>query len=184
MAIDDKDEKEGKAEEAAPKKGGKKVLFIVGGVLVLILAIGIPVYFFAFKGEAKHEEELAPDAAEAGANALVAEGSGEEDALEEGEEALGAIYPLEAFVVNLEGGRYIRIQAQLEFTGRDVPKRFYTRLVPVRDGIITLLSKKKQDDVLSDKGKENLKKDIKDLVNEVLRKEEVKQVYFTQFVVQ
>ena len=63
---------------------------------------------------------------------LKPEGADSEEPLEEGEEALGALYPLETFVVNLKGGRYITtFVAQLEFATRDVPKRFYGRIVPM-----------------------------------------------------
>jgi flagellar basal body-associated protein FliL len=38
--------------------------------------------------------------------------------------------------------------------------------------------------VLSENGRDSIKNQIKDVVNEVLRKEEVKKVYLTQFIVQ
>ncbi|NBS70712.1 hypothetical protein EBT31_17635, partial [bacterium] len=55
--------------------------------------------------------------------------------LEEGEELLGAIVPLDTFLLNLAKGKYIRMQVQLEFSGLDIPKSFYSRAVPIRDSI-------------------------------------------------
>ncbi len=180
---DGKSEGEGEASAAvaAPKKG--KMMLAIGGVVALLVVIGAPVAFFALKKDTKETEELAADAigTEAGG---VPEGAHDSDEAGEDEEALGAIYPLETFVVNLAGGKFVRAQVQLEFSGRDVPTRFYTRVVPVRDGIIALLTKRTKEDIESAKGKETLKVDIRDTVNDILKREEVRSVYFTQFLIQ
>lgn len=185
--ADDKDDTDKDAEVAAVPANGKKkkILLIVGGIVGLLLVIGVPVILLSSKGSNEHEEtaELDADAAQHGKN-LVAEGFGEEDELLEGEEPLGAFFPLDTFVVNLAKERYLRVQVQLEFSERDVPRRFYTRLVLIRDAIITLLTSKTFDSLQESKDKDELKKEIKDVVNEILRKEEVKKVYFTQFIVQ
>src|SRR5262245_45681844 len=113
----DEGEEEGAPAEAAPPKSKKKLLIIIGGVVALLLVIGVPTTYLLLKGKEKPEVESAdPNAAEHGP-ATVAEGADdEEDELDENEEPIGAIFPLETFVVNLSGGRYIRLQAQLEFT--------------------------------------------------------------------
>lgn len=181
---DEKDKEEGGAEAAAPAKGKGKLLIIVGGLIALLVAIGVPLYLFVLKPAPVEEktDELEADAAHE--HHLVPEGHGEEEELLEGEVPLGAFFPLDTFVVNLTGGRYLRMQAQLEFAEREIPQRFYSRTVIVRDAIINLISARTADDVQSAEQKIALKKDIKDIVNEILKKEEVKQVYFTQFVVQ
>jgi flagellar basal body-associated protein FliL len=104
--------------------------------------------------------------------------------LEEGEEPLGAIVPLETFLVNLSGGKYIRAQVQVEFESLDVPRRFYTRSVPIRDGIISMLTQMTAENLESAKGKDKLRAEIRSVINTTLRKEEVRRVYFTQFVIQ
>lgn len=176
---------EGAAAPAAAAKGGKKKLFIIiGGIVFLGLGIGIPVVMMSGKGTKEPaSEELEADAASK-QKSLVPEGQNEEEELVEGEEPLGAMYPMDTFVVNLNGGKYIRIGVQLEFVGRDIPSRFYSRQVLVRDSMITLLSSKSQDELQSAKDKEQFKTEVKDLVNEILKKEEIKKVYFTQFLVQ
>ncbi|MBX7144921.1 MAG: flagellar basal body-associated FliL family protein [Oligoflexia bacterium] len=182
---DKKDGAEAAQAEAAPaKSGSKKAIFIGLGVVVLLIAIGVPVAFFALRKPATDEKGLPADLASGEEGKLVAEGSHDEDELEEGEEALGAIFPMETLVVNLSGGRYIRLQIQLEFTERDVPKRFFARLVPVRDALIEMLGRRSADDLLGDKGKEELKKSIRESINELMKREEIKRVYFTQFVIQ
>jgi flagellar FliL protein len=92
--------------------------------------------------------------------------------------------PLETFLVNLSGGKYVRAQIQLEFETLDVPRKFYTRAVPIRDGIISMLTQMTAENLESSKGKDKLRAEIRSLINTVLRKEEVRRVYFTQFVIQ
>lgn len=176
------EEEEGKQEAAPKPAGSSKMLIIAGAVLLLAVLIGVPAYFFTMHGQ---DEPISAEGPEAeGAQALHAGQAEAEQEMEEGEEPLGAIFPLESFVVNLQGGGYLRAQIQLEFIERDVPRRLYVRLVPVRDAIINLLSNRTQADLAEEKGRGNLKNDIREIVNEVLKKAEVKNVYFTQFVVQ
>lgn len=187
--ADKKDKKEKKedeeaAVEAPPAKGGKgKLIAIiaVAGILLLVMAVGATV--FVMKSGEKTTEQLAADAASHEEN-ILPEGHSDEDEYDEGEEPLGAMYPLDSFVVNLSGGGFIRTQIQLEFIEREIPKRFYVRLTPIRDALISMLAQRRKEDIVSKDGKNELKNEIKESVNDVLKKEEVKNVYFTQFVVQ
>lgn len=186
MAEEKGKEKDGEAgAEAAPsKKKSKKGLFIAIALVLVVVAVGVPLAIFlskAKKEEVKLEEKVTVDISKDDAHKLSKEA---EEEVQEGEEILGAIVPLDPFVVNLKGGRFIRIQLQLEFVERDVPKRLLQRAAIVRDAIITLLTTKSVEEMLDRDGKEKLRKDVKNLVNEALRKELVKQVYYTQFVVQ
>jgi flagellar FliL protein len=171
------------AQAAAPKSNKK--LFIIAGAAVLVLLIGIPSGYFLLKKPAPKVEDvtitLEDDSGEKGGKI---EGKGDTVEFEEGEEAIGAIVPFDTFLVNLTGGKYIRVQVQVEFESLDVPSRFYTRTVPIRDGIIGLLSQQTADDLLAAKGKDKLRTNIRNVMNEVLRREDVKRVYFTQFVIQ
>ena len=182
-----KDEEGGEAQAAAAAPSGgsgkMKILMIVGFVIVLCAVAGTSILIVT-KKNAKATEQIEADAAANGEPSLAPEGAGEEEELGEDEERLGTIIPMETFVVNLTGGKYLRAQIQFEFESVEVPSRFVSRIVPVRDGIITILTKKSQADIESAKGKEDLKREIKDFVNETLKKEDVKRVYFTQFVVQ
>jgi flagellar protein FliL len=167
---------------AAPSGGKKKILLIAGLVLFLVLAAGVPAAIFMLKGKEK-VEQLGADAADGDEPARL-EGAGEDLELEEGEEPLGAILPMDTFVVNLRGSRYIRTQVQLEFMELDIPAKFHRKIVPVRDAIISLLVKQNPEELLTEKGREKLRIDIKDAVNSEIRKVVIKNVYFTQFVIQ
>jgi len=170
------------------KIGKKKLVIVVVGVLVLLLAIGTPIVIFTMNGGGEKSDTL-----DAGAvngeygEEDVPEGYDDEDEYEydEDEEPLGAIYPLETFVVNLaDGDSYLRVQVQIEFFKREVPKRFYVRIVPIRDALLGIMTAKKPEEVSGPDGKGELKSDIKEKINELMKKEEVKKVYFTQFIVQ
>ena len=152
------------------------------GALMLITNVSMS------HGEAATTSEVAVESEEGGSE----EASGAQSfnhrqdsvELEEGEELLGAIVPLDTFLLNLAKGKYIRMQVQLEFSGLDIPKSFYSRAVPIRDSIITFVTQQKAEDLESAQGKEALREEIKKLVNFQLRKELVRRVYFTQFVIQ
>jgi len=174
---------EGGAKTAAPA-GNKKLVVIVGVVVALLVAGGAAAFFMSSGGKSAESGTVESDAAGSDEPVVIPEGGDDIEELAEGEEPIGAIFPLEAFVVNLSGGRFIRCQVQLEFTGREVPRKFYPRIVAVRDSLISLLASKTQDDLLNARGRDALRDEIKDGVNELLRKEEVKRVYFTQFVIQ
>jgi len=191
MAEEDKkEEKEDVNGQEGAKKGlsrRNKIFMIAGGVLFLVLAIGTPILVLNMKGSEPTEEHqhLEKDAAvEAEYQKLKMEGYLDEEEELEGEELLGAIFPMETFVVNLRGEGYLRAQVQLEFHSRDIPHRFYSRLVPLRDGMITLLASRSRDEVSTEEGRTTLKRDIGELANRMLRRAEVKEVYFTQFVIQ
>jgi flagellar FliL protein len=143
------------------------------------------VAFLALKPAPQSQnDQAAADSASADDIGFKAEGTDEELELEDGEEPLGAIYPLDTVLVNLSGGKFIRCQVQLEFSGRDVPKKFFSHVVPIRDEMIRLFTSRSEADVTSSKGKAQLKADIKAIVAAITKKDLVKNVYFTQFIVQ
>ena len=182
MAEEEKQEAPAAEAPATPNRN-KRVLIAAGGVLALLIMVGVPAGYFLLKEEPKEVSEIAPEMAPE--NPLKPEGDGDaEEELEEGEAPLGAIVPLETFLVNLSGGKYIRAQVQVEFETLDVPRRFYTRAVPVRDGIISMLTQLTAENLETAKGKDKLRAEIRSVINTTLRKEEVRRVYFTQFVIQ
>jgi len=182
--MSEEEKKEAPAAEAPPAPNrSKRVLIAAGGVVALLIMVGVPAGYFLLKEEPKEVSEVTPEMAPE--SALKPEGHDDvEEELEEGEEPLGAIVPLETFLVNLSGGKYIRAQVQVEFETLDVPRRFYTRAVPIRDGILSMLTQMTAENLESAKGKEKLRTEIRAVINATLRKEEVRRVYFTQFVIQ
>jgi flagellar FliL protein len=176
--------KEGESKEAAPApatgKSKKKLVIVIAIVVILLIAGGVTAAILSSGDQTK---SLAADAATENAE-LVEEGAGEEEVIDDALESLGAIFPLETFLVNLTGGGFIKIQVQVEFVGRSVSKRFQIKLVPIRDGIIQVLSSRRREEILNKEGKENLKSELITLINETLGRNDIKNMYFTNFVVQ
>jgi flagellar protein FliL len=179
--AEEEGKEQGPAEPANAAKGGskKKLLLILGLIVLLLLGGGGAFFMLTKKGG-----EIPEADSEVASEGVVTEGHDDEEELGEGEEPLGPIFPLDTFVVNLNGGGFIRMQVQIEFTERDIPKSFYSRMVQIRDEAITHLSTRTKEDLLTVKGKETLKTTFKELINKITKKEAVKQVYFSQFVVQ
>jgi flagellar FliL protein len=161
----------------------KRVIIAAGGIVALLIVVGVPAGYFLLRDGPKEVEQITPEM-EADSQHKPEGHDDPEEELEEGEEPLGAIVPFETFLVNLSGGKYIRAQVQVEFETLDVPRRFYTKAVPIRDSIITLLTQMTAENLDTAKGKDKLRSDIRSVINTALRKEEVRRVYFTQFVIQ
>ncbi len=96
------------------------------------------------------------------------------------------IYTMEKFVVNLSGlpKRTIRVQVNLDMIG---PESFQEIMdlenrAKARDRIVRVLNEKTFDDLESIQGKLFLKDKIVEEVNKMLDKGLVKDVYFTDFV--
>ena len=161
----------------------KRVVIAVAGIAALLIVVGVPAGYFLLKEEPKEVQEVTPEMSPESPRDKP-EGQDDAEELEEGEEPLGAIVPFDTFLVNLSGGKYIRAQIQVEFETLDVPRRFYTRAVPIRDSIISLLTQMTAEGLETVKGKDKLRAEIRSIINTTLRKEEVRRVYFTQFVIQ
>ena len=103
----------------------------------------------------------------------------------EKEESL--IVPVETLIVNLSGSngrRYLKAKINLEAKDGEMQKIIKTKAVQIKDRLISILSSKTLEDIDGLEGQENLRKEIKDAVDVVLKVEGVLQVYFTEFVVQ
>jgi len=168
--AEDKEEK-----EEAPAKGGSKKLIIIIAVVVLVLVGGGVGAFFAF-GKSKGTEEGADEGGEEGA-------TGEEGAEEV--DLPPAVLPLDTFIVNLQvKGSFLKTTLQLEFAEPEIPKTIEHETPKIRDAIIRVLSSKAAPDILSTEGKEKLRDELKNAVNEALKSEDVTQVYITEFIIQ
>ena len=185
MADEEENTEEGAEETAAASSGPsqKTIIIAVVGVVCVLFLVGAPLAYFALSKEEPAAEDLAAESA-AAYDGVALEGNFEEDLFDEGEEPLGAFFPLDPFVVNLSGGGYVKLHMQIEFKQRDIPRRFYNRIVPIRDEVIATLASKGRDTVMSKRGRESLKTELRDVINRILRTDTVAKVYFTNFVVQ
>jgi len=102
----------------------------------------------------------------------------------------GATISFEPFLVNLadkEASRYVKTSIRLLVANKESAEavaKGETLMPRLRDTILTLLSTKTAEEMTSNEGKERLKKEILEKVNEYLPEEGAQEVFFTDFVVQ
>ncbi len=161
-------EKDKKAPEGEEKKGGKKklLLFIIIGV-VLLAGVGGGAYFFLFAKSPPPEEQ--------------------EKEAPPPEPEVGPFLQLDPFIVNLAdptGHRYLRAKITLEFRNDEAFQKANERIPQINDAIIMVLSSKTVEEMLSPEGKLELRLELIRKLNNLLGPDSVRNIYFTQFVVQ
>lgn len=100
---------------------------------------------------------------------------------------MGPIYPMDSFIVNLnepQGRRYLKVKIALEMDSEKLKSEMDERLPEFRDGIITLLSSKSYKDISDYSGKYQLRQEILNMINGYLKSGKIRNVYFTEFIVQ
>lgn len=99
----------------------------------------------------------------------------------------GVMIPLEPFVVNLaktKGNRILKVTVTLELNNPDVQPEVEDNRQKIMDSILVLLSSKTFEDVYSIQGKFKLKDEITTRVNRFLAMGHVREVYFSEFLIQ
>ena len=172
----------------------KMLPIIAGGLLVVVIAL-VVVLFLTQSGGGGGEEAVAPEAA-----AEVAlpppPAAGEH----------GPDYPIAGRVVNLAdpgGRRYLKVSLSLEFNeqlaeddgggghgGAGSPLETWRTGIAhemgplLQDALTTVLASKTSAELLTPEGKEHLREEIIHHINEVLHAERIRNVYFTDFIIQ
>ncbi len=148
------------AQPEQPKKGSKKMLIIIIGVVILALAGGFAGYTFFFKS--KDTKEEAPEKMEK-----------------------TVLLQLDPFVVNMtDQSRYLKVSIQIELADITHEELVKGKTAHIRDTIITLLSSKSAESVSGPEGKFQLKDELLLRTNHAIGKDIVKNLYFTDFVMQ
>jgi flagellar protein FliL len=178
------------AAGAAPKKS--KMMLII--ILLLVVLAGVGGFFGwkHFKAKADTTAHATPsghDEEESDAEETPKKGKKKKKKEKEhGEE--GATVNFEPFLVNLadkEASRYVKTSIRLLVANKESAETIAkgeTLMPRMRDTILTLLSTKTAEEMTSNEGKEKLKKEILEKVNEYLPEEGAEDVFFTDFVVQ
>lgn len=160
-------------EENGGKKSNNLVLIIIIVALVLVLLIvGVVVAMLA--GGDENPQNSNPSSKEKPQKMM--------DSME-----VGPMFPLDNFTVNLlsdSGRRYLKVQMNLELDGEELAAELESKTAVIRDVIIRLLSSKTLEEISTAKGKDKLKEQIVNQLNLRLRDGNVRNVYFTEFVVQ
>jgi flagellar protein FliL len=97
------------------------------------------------------------------------------------------IYEMEIFVVNLNdpgGKRYLKTKISLEYTGAELTDELKLRQPQLRDVVLLLLSSKTLEEIQGTEGKIILRRELILRINQALQKGKIRNLYFTEFVIQ
>ena len=206
MAAKDNKEKEaalpeGQAEKPKKKSRGKKLVFILALLIMILGAAGVGAYWWLYMrtpgeevaaGDEVVEQAASQEEKNAPASAGSAERSGEpaSTARIERQSSLprggNLVLPLPTIMVNLSepgGRRYLKLGLEVEVNS-DVAAQLKSQNARIRDAIIMLLAGKSYGDIASPDGKVLLKAEIAARLNQILGAQKVVRVYFTDFVVE
>ena len=166
------------AEDQAQSEKPKRDYGKLGLILFLvfdILGLGIGVFMVysgtvGYEPPSKLEEDMAKD-------------------IKKFEESLRQdpiVYSMEPFTTNLSGvpKRLVRIEVNLEMLDEEGFEEVFLLGAGAKDSIVRILNAKNFDDLDSVQGKLKLKNEIITEINSYLEKGVVKNIYFSDFVVQ
>ena len=183
MAEEEKEEQTQEEQAPKEKKSGSLMLIIIIVVLILLIIVGALVAFLLLgddesQPQAQPQQQVQQNMQRSGTN-----GANNMQVSTE----VGPMYPLDTFTVNLlseSGRRYLKVEMNLELSGEELAAELDTKTAVIRDVIIRLLSSKSLEEISTAKGKDKLKSQIVDQLNMRMRDGHIKNVYFTDFVVQ
>lgn len=165
----DEPEVQATEEEEQPKKKSKAIFFIILGVGILLLGGG---GFFAYTKFLATKPAI--EEKDAGSQ-------------QTSQPFIGEIYALEPFVVNLadpKGKRYLKVKIEIELESATAVEQI-TKVAPkLRDMVIMMLTSLSFEEVMTPEGKIRIRDELLERFNQIMRPERIKNIYFTEFVVQ
>lgn len=173
------------AEETSTeeKKSNKSLLLIVIiAIFVLLLIVGAILFVLLSGGDEPQVQDQTQMQSTQQVSKAPQQGRRSVDYLN-----MGPMYPMEQFIVNLlseNGSRYLKTKIDLEQSNEELAAELDKKKALLRDVIIRTLSAKTYEEVSTAKGKDRLKDEIVNRINEVLSDGYIKNIYFTDFVVQ
>jgi len=172
-------------EVVEKKAKGNMVLIIVIVLLVLLLVGGGAAAFFLL---GSHDEAATPGGAPAAQNQEATKTDKKKSSKKSTDHlAIGPMYPMAQFVVNLlseSGNRFLKVAIDLELSDVKLQPEMDHKKSLIRDIIIRTFSSKTFEEISTLKGKDKLKDEVLEKINENLSDGQVKNIYFTDFVVQ
>ncbi|OSS42583.1 Flagellar biosynthesis protein FliL [Desulfurella amilsii] len=163
------------ATEGQKKK--KKPILLIAVILVVLIVGGAFAFFFLKKGSSNSAKNT--QAQNANPEAIINDKNVH-------------IKNLPSMIVNLadpSGDRYLKISLALVMNGKEKPKGAESsggtlEDAAIKNAIITVISTKTSDVLLTLYGKEELKKQLIKAINNVLGEDAVRNIYFTDFIIQ
>ena len=174
MAEQNQNQPDAGAANSEGKSSKSSMKLIIIGIVAVILAGG------GYVGWVKFIKQPA-EAKETGGKAL----SGKEATAPEDD--VGQVFGMETFLVNLTdrgGKRYLKTKITLELSSEPAVEEATARMPQLRDGILLLLSSKSMEEIQGIEGKIALRSELVMRVNQILKQGKVRNLYFTEFVIQ
>ncbi len=171
------------AEAAAPAPASKLPLILTLVNTVLMVGIGAVVWLGYKNSSSKVtlEDVAAPAQGDAAPPADKKEGD-----KKEGEAALD-LFVKESFTVTLAdpgGSRFAQVDVEIEVPDDFVKQEVISIRPKIRDFIIVVLSSKTYDQIESTDGRDFLREEIRNKIDGELKRGKIKNIFFTQFIVQ
>ncbi len=159
---------EGKAEA----KRNWSIWFIIFVVLLILITAGVTSFYML-----------------GGSFAGLASGDpwGGQNRTEAQRDSLGPLVEMDEFVVNIDDGdrtRFLKTGITLEVRDSRSREEIEHRMPQIRDTVLSRASSKSYREVRDMQGKKQLRMEIQQEINSILSQGEVRQVFFTEFVVQ
>lgn len=188
---------EKKAEAPAPKKNLKK-LILFGGVGAGIIVTGVLLAVLVIKPMLSGSDSS--ETANAGAKPEVEQAEKKPEPAEKkeasedkhkdhksGEADGGLVYTIKDIVINpagTAGSRFLSVSFGLDLANSGIQSQLEQREALVRDALITIMSSKTVAQLTDTREKEITRLQIKKRLSDLLRTEDIRAVYFTDFVLQ
>ena len=157
------------APEAVESGSKSKLIIMIAAGVLLLVAIGVGLFFYLNKAEPK----LSPEEQQA--------------ELEKQSKSVGPMVNLDPFVVNILGEgetRFLKAAITVELDSERAALEVNERLPQIKDAILLLIGSKSFSEVGDLQGKLQLRAELINKLNGLLVNGRVKRIYFTDFVVQ
>ena len=166
--------------EEAPKSSKKMLIIIIIGVVLVIIVAVLGTLFLTGTFDEKSEQTE------------ISQNTESDDASEPEDLAELSYWPLEPpFVLNFEGknkARYMQIGLEVSVNNEKAFAAVKKHIPVIRNEIVLLLSGQKYEEMVTPDGKEQLRAELIETINNILKQHRVKDgidnIYFTSFVMQ
>lgn len=166
-------EAEGGEKDAGAQGGMNKKFVLIIIMAVAVLGGGGGAAWFLMGGD--HKEQKEGDLPE------------HEVEAELSLEAMGPVVDLDPFVLNLADRdqlRYLKVSIKLQLDRPEEDTDFQIRLPAIRDALLVLMTSKESRALRTIDGKMLVRDEIGGRVNSIMKKGNIRQVFFTEFIIQ
>ncbi len=165
------------AEEAKEIKKKEKPILLILIVVIVLVAGGAGAFLFLKKGSS------------GGSKNTQSQSVGSESILNDKNVHIKNIPSMIINLADQSGDRYLKISLALVMNGKEKPKSSESsgetlEDAAIKNAIISVISTKTSDTLLTLSGKEELKKQLISAINKALGEDAVKDIYFTDFIIQ